>query len=124
MNFPQDTFMSEQARKEFDQHHSNFQTPWINPYSTPSQQMTPLTTSGASSPSSSDTTGFSPAHLSSPSHMSPSPYHQIPAPSNYYPQSTRNYSSTSPTYSPNSPSYSPISPRYPSSDPINIYGSK
>jgi hypothetical protein len=35
MNFLQDTFMSEQARKEFDQHHSNFQTPWINPYSTP-----------------------------------------------------------------------------------------
>jgi hypothetical protein len=69
MNFPQDTFMSEQTRKEFDQHHSSFQTPWINPYSAPSQQMTPLTTSEAFSPSSSDTTGFLSAHLSSPSHM-------------------------------------------------------
>ncbi len=99
-------FMSEQRRKEFDKHHSNFQTPWINPYSkpshcawTPEQQMTPIKTSRAISQSiHSNVTDFSAAHLSS----------------------TRNYSLTLPSYSTNSPT----SPRYSSDDRINIYGLK
>jgi hypothetical protein len=99
--------MSEQRKKKFDQNHSNFQTTWINPYSTSLQQMTPITTSGAFSPSiHSNVTGFSAAHLSSPS--------------NYYSQSPRNYSLTLPSYSTNSPT----SPTYSSNDPINIYRSK
>ena len=65
-NFRQDTYlMSEQARQAFDQHHSNLPTLWINPYysTTPSQQMTPIKTSGSFSPSiHSDITGYSPAH--------------------------------------------------------------
>jgi hypothetical protein len=67
----------------FDQRsQSILPTPWINPYSITSPQMTPLTSSGA----------FSPSSLL-----------------NYYSSSPRNYLLTSPAYSPNSPTSSQYS---------------
>ncbi|CAF3681054.1 unnamed protein product [Rotaria socialis] len=98
--------------------------------------MASLTTSGAFLPSSSDTTGFSPAHLSSPS----SYYPQSPRyPSNdsiniyesklpYYNPTSSNYSTTggrqdsaSPYYSSKSPGCSSSSPGYSTYGPSSKY---